>query len=104
MLVATQHPPRALLGILLAGFMAAFMSTIATQLNWGSSYLVEDFYRRFVRRDASAKHYVNVSRIATLLLVAFSPLVSARLPTISQGWQAVLWVGAGIGGIFLPAS
>jgi Na+/proline symporter len=101
MLVAINTMPHALRGILIAGFMAAFMSTIATQLNWGSSYLVEDFYRRFVRRDASEKHYVNVSRIATLLLVAFSALVSARLATISQGWEAVLEVGAGTGGVYL---
>ena len=62
MLVATTYMPHALRGILIAGFMAAFMSTIATQLNWGSSYLVEDFYRRFIRRDATEKHYVNISR------------------------------------------
>ena len=101
MLVAINTMPHALRGILIAGFMAAFMSTIATQLNWGSSYLVEDFYRRFVRRDASEKHYVNISRIATLLLVASSALVSARLATISQGWEAVLEVGAGTGGVYL---
>src|SRR5271156_6605738 len=81
MLVATTYMPHALRGILIAGFMAAFMSTIATQLNWGSSYLVEDFYRRFIRRGASEKHYVNVSRIATLLLVAASAYVSAQLAT-----------------------
>jgi SSS family solute:Na+ symporter len=85
----------------LAGFMAAFMSTIATQLNWGSSYLVEDFYRRFIRRDAGEKHYVNASRVATLLLVAASAYVSARLATISQGWEVVLEVGAGTGGVYL---
>src|ERR1700730_13896718 len=101
MLVATTTMPHALRGILIAGFMAAFMSTIATQLNWGSSYLVEDFYRRFIRRDASEKHYVNVSRIATLLLVAASAFVSAQLATISQGWQVVLEVGAGTGGVYL---
>jgi SSS family solute:Na+ symporter len=101
MLVAIGTMPHALRGILIAGFMAAFMSTIATQLNWGSSYLVEDFYRRFVRRDASEKHYVNISRIATLLLVAASALVSARLATIGQGWEAVLEVGAGTGGVYL---
>ena len=101
MLVATNHVPHALLGILLAGFMAAFMSTIATQLNWGSSYLVEDFYRRFMRRNASEKHYVHVSRVTTLLLVAASAIVSAKLATISQGWQAVLEVGAGTGGVYL---
>jgi SSS family solute:Na+ symporter len=101
MLVATTTMPHALRGILIAGFMAAFMSTIATQLNWGSSYLVEDFYRRFMRRDASEKHYVNISRIATLLLVAASALVSAKLATISQGWEVVLEVGAGTGGVYL---
>src|ERR1700726_1165325 len=101
MLVATRQTPHALLGILLAGFMAAFMSTIATQLNWGSSYLVEDFYRRFIRRGAAEKHYVNISRIATLLLVAASAYVSAQLVSIGQGWEAVLEVGAGTGGVYL---
>jgi Na+/proline symporter len=101
MLVATTFVPHALRGILIAGFMAAFMSTIATQLNWGSSYLVEDFYRRFIRRAATEKHYVNVSRIATLLLVAASAYVSAQLVTISQGWEVVLEVGAGTGGVYL---
>ena len=101
MLVATTFMPHALRGILIAGFMAAFMSTIATQLNWGSSYLVEDFYRRFVRRGASEKHYVNVSRLVTLLLVAASAYVSAQLVSISQGWQAVLEVGAGTGSVYL---
>ena len=93
--------PHALRGILIAGFMAAFMSTIATQLNWGSSYLVEDFYRRFIRRDATEKHYVNISRIATLLLVAASAYVSAQLVSIGQGWEVVLEVGAGTGGVYL---
>ena len=101
MLVATTYMPHALRGILIAGFMAAFMSTIATQLNWGSSYLVEDFYRRFVNRSASERHYVNISRLATLLLVAASAYVSAQLATISQGWEVVLEVGAGTGGVYL---
>jgi SSS family solute:Na+ symporter len=101
MLVATTTMPHALRGILIAGFMAAFMSTIATQLNWGSSYLVEDFYRRFMRRGAAEKHYVNISRFATLLLVAASAFVSAQLATISQGWEVVLEVGAGTGGVYL---
>ena len=101
MLVATRYMPPALRGLLIAGFMAAFMSTIATQLNWGSSYLVADFYRRFIRRDASEKHYVNVSRVVTLLLVAASAYVSAQLVTIGQGWEVVLEVGAGTGGVYL---
>ena len=57
-------------GIAIAGFLAAFMSTVATQLNWGASYLVSDFYRRFVKRDASEEHYVNMSRVSTVMLVA----------------------------------
>jgi Na+/proline symporter len=101
MLVVSQHVPPALRGIVVAGFMAAFMSTIATQLNWGASYLVSDFYRRFIRRDADEKHYVHVSRLATILLVIASALVSVLLADIRSGWQAVLEVGAGTGAVYL---
>ena len=99
MMVATRHTPHALLGILLAGFMAAFMSTVATQLNWGSSYLVEDFYRRFIKRNASEGHYVNASRLATLFLVLAAALVSMQLQSVSEGWKIVLELGAGTGGV-----
>ena len=101
MLVVSQHVPPALRGIVVAGFMAAFMSTIATQLNWGASYLVSDFYRRFFRPDADEKHYVHVSRLATILLVIASALVSVLLADIRSGWQAVLEVGAGTGAVYL---
>src|SRR6202007_1543079 len=101
MLVATRHTPHALLGILLAGFMAAFMSTVATQLNWGSSYLVEDFYRRFVKKDASESHYVNASRLATIFLVVAAAWVSMQLQSVSEGWKIVLELGAGTGGVYL---
>jgi SSS family solute:Na+ symporter len=101
MLVATQHTPHALLGILLAGFMAAFMSTVATQLNWGSSYLVEDFYRRFVKKVASEAHYVNASRLATIFLVVAAAWVSMQLQSVSEGWKIVLELGAGTGGVYL---
>ncbi len=101
MLVATNHVPHALLGILLAGFMAAFMSTIATQFNWGSSYLIEDFYRRFLRRKESEAHYVMASRVATFLLVAATAFVSWKLVSITEGWKIVLEVGAGTGGVYL---
>ena len=101
MMVATRHTPHALLGILLAGFMAAFMSTVATQLNWGSSYLVEDFYRRFVKKKASEAHYVNASRLATLFLVAAAAWVSMQLQSVSEGWKIVLELGAGTGGVYL---
>jgi Na+/proline symporter len=101
MLVATRQTPHALLGILLAGFMAAFMSTVATQLNWGSSYLVSDFYRRFLRRGASEAHYVRASQAATLLLVVAAAGVSAELGSVTEGWKIVLEIGAGTGGVYL---
>src|SRR5438132_8435892 len=101
MLIVTHYVPPALRGIVVAGFMAAFMSTVATQLNWGASYLVADFYRRFVKRDGTEKHYVLISRFATVLLVVVSAYVSARLGSIVAGWEVVLTIGAGTGGVYL---
>lgn len=101
MMIVNDHVPHALRGIILAGFLAAFMSTIATQLNWGTSYLVEDFYRRFVNRRASERHYVTVSQIVTLLLVVASGYVSVQLASIRSGWQVVLQLGAGTGAVYL---
>ena len=101
MLVATRQTPHALLGILLAGFMAAFMSTVATQLNWGSSYLVEDFYRRFLNKKGSESHYVNASRIATVFLVLAAAGVAWNLESVGDGWKIVLELGAGTGGVYL---
>jgi Na+/proline symporter len=101
MLIVSQHVPPALRGVVIAGFMAAFMSTIATQLNWGASYLVSDFYRRFIKREADDRHYVVMSRVATVILVVASALVSVLLADIRSGWQVVLEVGAGTGGVYL---
>jgi len=101
MLILNEHVPHALRGIVLAGFLAAFMSTIATQLNWGTSYLVEDFYRRFVKRGATERHYVVASQIVTLLLVAATGYVSAQLSSIRSGWQVVLQIGAGTGSVYM---
>ncbi|HEV3220741.1 MAG TPA: sodium:solute symporter family protein [Candidatus Acidoferrales bacterium] len=101
MLVATNFMPAALRGILIAGFMAAFMSTLATQLNWGSSYLVVDFYRRFLKEDASEGHYVVASRLVTMLLVLAAGVVSWELASIREGWKFVLEIGAGTGGVYL---
>jgi Na+/proline symporter len=101
MLAAIDHLPPALRGVLVAGFMAAFMSTLATQLNWGSSYLVADFYRRFLRRDAAEAHYVAVSRWVTILLVVLAGYVSWLLTSIGAGWLFVLEVGAGTGLVYI---
>jgi SSS family transporter len=84
-------------GLLLGAFFAAYMSTISTQLNWGTSYVVNDFYRRFVRPQATEGHYVWVSRLATLLLMALSGIVTFYLESIRQAWEIVLEAGAGIG-------
>jgi Na+/proline symporter len=101
MLVVNDHVPHALRGIVLAGFLAAFMSTIATQLNWGTSYLVEDFYRRFIKRGAAERHYIVVSQLVTFFLVAVTGYVSAQLSTVRSGWQVVLQIGAGTGSVYM---
>ncbi|HEY0702460.1 MAG TPA: sodium:solute symporter family protein [Candidatus Acidoferrales bacterium] len=101
MLMVNDHVPHALRGIIMAGFLAAFMSTIATQLNWGTSYIVEDFYRRFLVRGSSERHYVRVSQIVTILLVFATGYVSAQLASIRSGWQVVLQVGAGTGSVYM---
>lgn len=99
---AVDHLPPAMLGVLLAGFLAAFMSTVATQLNWGGSYLVADFYRRFLRRDGDEAHYVFVSMyVVTPLLVVLSGIVAWMLTSIRSGWENVLVIGAGTGSVYI---
>lgn len=88
-------------GLLLASFAAAYMSTISTQMNWGSSYLVNDFYRRFVKRDASERHYVMISRLATLLIVLLSVVVTYYMNRITGGWELVMSLGAGTGLVYI---
>lgn len=84
-------------GVMMAGFAAAYMSTVGTHLNWGASYLVNDFYKRFIKKDATDKHYVNVSRWATVLLFIGSIGVTSQLSSIEQAWKFLLALGAGTG-------
>ena len=84
-------------GVMLAGFIAAYMSTVATQLNWGASYLVNDFYRRFLKKNETERHYVNVSRAATVLLFILSGFVTWQIDTIGGAWELLLAIGAGTG-------
>ncbi len=94
--------PVGLLGLLIAVFLAAYMSTIASQLNWGTSYLINDFYRRFIERTASERHYVFVSRIAMILMTVFSLLITKYvLTTISGAWIFILNASAGIGAVLI---
>jgi len=84
-------------GFMLAGFAAAYMSTVATQLNWGASYLVNDFYKRFLNKTATEKHYVSVSRWATVFLFLASAVVSWQISSVGQAWRFLLALGAGTG-------
>lgn len=93
--------PHGLLGLVVASLAAAYMSTISTHLNWGSSYIVDDFYRRFIRTDASDEHYVRVARLSTVLLIVLAGILSLWLQNALQAFQIMLQVGAGTGLIFL---
>jgi solute:Na+ symporter, SSS family len=84
-------------GFMLAGFAAAYMSTVGTHLNWGASYLVNDFYKRFVKTDGDERHYVSVSRWATVLLFLASIAVTSQLSSIEKAWELLLALGAGTG-------
>ncbi|WP_337864430.1 sodium:solute symporter family protein [Ignavibacterium sp.] len=89
--------PTGLKGLLIAAFFAAYMSTIATQLNWGASYIINDFYKRFLVMNNSEKHYVFVSRIFTLILMIVSVLITLFINRISGAWEFILECGAGLG-------
>jgi Na+/proline symporter len=93
--------PHGLLGLVVASLAAAYMSTISTHLNWGASYVVDDFYRRFLAPDRDERHYVAVARLATVGLIALALLVSLWLQNALQAFQILLQIGAGTGLIFL---
>ena len=96
-MVIRDHVPAGWRGLILAGFFAAYMSTIGTQLNWGCSYVINDFYRRFIKSNASQAHYVRASRLTTLLLMILGGIVTFYLESIRQAWEFILESGAGIG-------
>lgn len=83
------------LGLMIAGLLSAYVSTIVTHLNWGTSYLVHDLYRRFVRSDATEKHYVLVGRLVTAGLMLVAALVTKYVNTASTGFTLLLSIGAG---------
>jgi len=99
--VMIAYLPPSLRGLMVAAFAAAYMSTIATQLNWGASYLVNDFYRRFWTPKAPERHYVTASRIATILLTVISAIVTFYLDSIAGAWKLLLVTGAGTGSVLL---
>ncbi|HEY7497891.1 MAG TPA: sodium:solute symporter family protein [Vicinamibacterales bacterium] len=93
--------PAGFVGLMVGGLVAANSSTILTHLNWGASYLVHDFYRRFVKRDADEGHYVNAGRVATIVLFFSSSGLVYLLDTAKDAFDVILQVGAGTGLLYL---
>lgn len=93
--------PSGLIGLLIAALIAALMSTISTHLNWGASYIVNDFYVRFINKDANGGQQVNIGRLATLVLMVFSAIFALLLTNAFQAFNLLLQIGAGTGLLFL---
>jgi Na+/proline symporter len=89
--------PASLRGLMLAGFLAAYMSTIGTQLNLGASYLTNDLYRRFIRRTASDAHYVAISRVMTGVCLVLAAAVTPLMHSVGDAWKYMLTMTAGVG-------
>lgn len=93
--------PAGLLGLVLAALIAAFMSTISTHLNWGASYLVHDFYKRFINTEAKEKEYVMAGRVTTFILMALAATMALFMTNALQIFNYILMFGAGTGLIFI---
>ncbi|OAB78079.1 sodium:solute symporter family protein [Cochleicola gelatinilyticus] len=93
--------PAGLLGLVVASLVAAFMSTISTHLNWGSSYISLDFYKRFIKPEASEKELVSIGRISTVVLMLLSALLALVLSSALSTFAILLQIGAGTGLIFI---
>ncbi len=96
--------PTGLKGLLFVAFLAAYMSTISTQLNWGASYLVNDLYKRFIKKSANKesteqeeRHYVKVSKLSTILIMIIGAFVTTQINSISAVWEFIMECGAGLG-------
>lgn len=87
--------PAGMRGLMVASLFAAFMSTLSTQLNWGASYMVSDIYKRFVVRDATERHYVNVSRLLMVALMLVGALAAWQSESVAKVWIYLLTIGAG---------
>jgi SSS family solute:Na+ symporter len=97
-----RYLPVGLLGLLIAVFLAAYMSTIASQLNWGTSYIINDVYKRFIKADASERHYVFISRIGIIIMTLLSLLIARYLlTTISGAWEFIINASAGMGAVLI---
>jgi len=99
--VMITHLPASLRGLMLAGFAAAYMSTIGTHMNLGASYLINDFYRRFLVKSRDEKHYVRASRWATVLVTVIAGVATYYMESIEGAWKFLLAIGAGAGLVFI---
>ena len=95
------HLPVSLRGLMIAAFAAAYMSTIGTSLNWAASYLVNDVYRRFLKKSETEKHYVTTSQITTVFLMVCSAVVSFYMESIADAWKFLMAIGAGTGLVYI---
>jgi Na+/proline symporter len=93
--------PAGFVGLMVGGLIAANSSTILTHLNWGASYLVHDFYRRFVRPGLGERHYVNAGRVCTAGLYVFAAFLSRQLASAQAGFEIMISIGAGTGLLYL---
>ena len=93
--------PTGLLGLVLASLIAAFMSTISSHLNWGASYISIDFYKRFIKKNASEKEVVRIGKLSTVILMILAGFVSLQLSDSLGAFNILLQIGAGTGSIFL---
>lgn len=107
-LAMRDYLPVGLKGLLLVAFLSAYMSTISTQLNWGASYITNDFYKRFIKKSASFeneekenKHYVSIARLATLLIVIISIFATSQIETIDGAAKFLIECGAGLGMVLI---
>ncbi|MFQ5965732.1 MAG: sodium:solute symporter family protein [Candidatus Scalinduaceae bacterium] len=89
--------PAGLKGLLIVSFLAAFMSTIDTHLNWGTSYFINDLYKRFIVKEAKERHYVIVSRICVVILMLIAAVAASFMDSITRAWEFLIPMGAGIG-------
>jgi Na+/proline symporter len=93
--------PEGVLGLMVAGLLAAYVSTISTHLNWGTSYLVHDCYRRFIRPGADEAHYVQMGRLVTALLMLAASAMTLVLDSARTAFDLLLSIGAGTGLLYL---
>lgn len=93
--------PNGLKGLLLAAFLAAYMSTISTQINWGASCLVNDFYKRFWKPNQTESDYVWVSKVCTVFLAGLGLAITPFLDSVAGAWGFLMQAGAGLGGVLI---